>query len=377
VGGLSPNSAIAGNPVSLTVNGSGFQSGATVEWNRTPASTTFVSPTQLRATVPAAQVSPPGTVSVVVTNPGGVTSNTATFTVTQPSLPPPAITSVSPNAVQAGGPAFNIVVNGSGFAPKATVHWKGSPLQTTFESPAQLRASVPANLSGSAGVVSVTVVNPGNITSGSVNFTVNPATPAISGLSPNSVAAGGPGFSLVVSGSAFQAGAVVHWRGKELPTTFAGPSQLTATVPANLIGVPGTAAITVVNPGNATSAVAPLVITPAVPRTDPDVELVKAAVMEYAAAYSGKDFDKVAMLYPQMPKDTKAALQDAFKKADYKVNYTIQLTAPPVVRGDDASVTARTLLTQSYAKRESSPVTRTVVITLHKDGGRWTISAFR
>jgi hypothetical protein len=54
----------------LTVNGTGFVSGAVVNWNGTPLPTTFISSSQLTATVPAANVAKPISASVTVANPG-------------------------------------------------------------------------------------------------------------------------------------------------------------------------------------------------------------------------------------------------------------------------------------------------------------------
>jgi hypothetical protein len=54
----------------LTVNGTGFASGAIVNWNGTPLPTTFISSSQLTATVPAANVAKPISALVTVANPG-------------------------------------------------------------------------------------------------------------------------------------------------------------------------------------------------------------------------------------------------------------------------------------------------------------------
>jgi hypothetical protein len=68
---LVPASAVPGGPgFTLTVNGTGFVSGSTVNWNGTALTTTLVSNSQLTATVPAANVAAAGTASVTVTNPG-------------------------------------------------------------------------------------------------------------------------------------------------------------------------------------------------------------------------------------------------------------------------------------------------------------------
>jgi hypothetical protein len=70
----------------LTVNGTGFVSGSVVNWNDTPLATTFVSASQLTATVPDGNVAASGTTSVTVTNPapGGGGSNVALFSVRTP-----------------------------------------------------------------------------------------------------------------------------------------------------------------------------------------------------------------------------------------------------------------------------------------------------
>jgi uncharacterized protein (TIGR03437 family) len=79
---LSPDSAAAGGPAfTLTVNGAGFVSGATVQWSGIPLSTSFVSATQLTASVPASLIASSGSPGVTVLNPGGTGSNPATFNI--------------------------------------------------------------------------------------------------------------------------------------------------------------------------------------------------------------------------------------------------------------------------------------------------------
>jgi hypothetical protein len=80
---LAPNTATAGSPgFTLAVNGSGFVSGATVQWNAAPRTTTFVSATQVRAQIPATDVATTGTANVTVVNPNAAASNALPFTVT-------------------------------------------------------------------------------------------------------------------------------------------------------------------------------------------------------------------------------------------------------------------------------------------------------
>jgi len=79
---LSPSSAKTGGAgFTLTVNGTGFVSGATVKFGSAALTTTFVSATQLKAAVPSAYISKAATVSVAVVVPGAITSNAVSFTV--------------------------------------------------------------------------------------------------------------------------------------------------------------------------------------------------------------------------------------------------------------------------------------------------------
>ncbi len=70
----------------LSVSGTGFVSGATIDFNRAPLPTTFVDSGHLTAMVPAADVATAGTAAVTVVNPssGGGPSNMVYFQVAAP-----------------------------------------------------------------------------------------------------------------------------------------------------------------------------------------------------------------------------------------------------------------------------------------------------
>jgi hypothetical protein len=76
--------------LSLTINGTGFVSGSVVNWNGNPLATTFVSPSELTATVTSADSATAGTALVTVANPrpGGGESNPIFFTVANPVAVP-------------------------------------------------------------------------------------------------------------------------------------------------------------------------------------------------------------------------------------------------------------------------------------------------
>jgi hypothetical protein len=81
---LTPDSTIPGGVAfTLTVSGSGFVSGSTVNWNGSALTTAFVSSSKLKATVPAANIAAPSTATITVVSPGpgGGTSNFQYFEV--------------------------------------------------------------------------------------------------------------------------------------------------------------------------------------------------------------------------------------------------------------------------------------------------------
>ena len=80
----------------LTVTGTGFVTGSTVQWNGASRTTTFVSATQVTASVSAADIATTGTAQVTVVNPapGGGTSAARSFSITPPG--PPTVGFIEP-----------------------------------------------------------------------------------------------------------------------------------------------------------------------------------------------------------------------------------------------------------------------------------------
>jgi uncharacterized protein (TIGR03437 family) len=261
---LSPNAAAEGVATfTLTVNGTRFVPGAIVLWNGSPLATTFVSPLQLTALVPASLSNQVLSAAITVSSPGGAVSNLLTFTI-EPLHP--AISALSPASATLGAAAFTLTATGTDFAINCVLRWNGLPLSTTFVSPTQVTAAVPANLVAAAGSAIVSLVNPSGSLSNTVVFSITPPAPILTSISPASVAAGGPAFTLTVSGSGFISGAVVQWNGAPIATMLIDSSHLTALAPAGVITGPGLAAITVTLPGFISNMLA-LTITPPLPAT--------------------------------------------------------------------------------------------------------------
>jgi galactose oxidase-like protein/glyoxal oxidase-like protein/IPT/TIG domain-containing protein len=86
---MSPTNANSGDlAFKLTVNGSNFVSGSTVQWNGSARPTSSISATQLTANIPASDVTTAGTAQVTVFTPapGGGTSSPLTFTINQSAV---------------------------------------------------------------------------------------------------------------------------------------------------------------------------------------------------------------------------------------------------------------------------------------------------
>jgi len=88
LGNITPAIADAGGPnFTITVNGSGFLANSIVYWGTSALTTQFASPTQLTATVTAADIGTPGATAITVRTaaPGGGTSDVLQFEVDSPS----------------------------------------------------------------------------------------------------------------------------------------------------------------------------------------------------------------------------------------------------------------------------------------------------
>jgi uncharacterized protein (TIGR03437 family) len=244
--------------VTLQVNGSGFAAGAVVQWNGSALATTFVSSTQLTASVPHTLYDTPGTAAITVLS-DGATSNTATFAI----VLAPLITSTIPTFAVAGSPGFTVTVNGTGFVAGATAQLGGQNLVTTFVSSSQVTAFVPASAISSPGTPFLTVINPDGYNGGLDTFPIYAAGVNITGLNPSTIASGYPlpTLQITVNGSGFASGAMAEWNGSPLQTTIVSFTQLTAAVPSAFLASPGTATVTVVS-GSMTSNLATFTIGP-------------------------------------------------------------------------------------------------------------------
>lgn len=198
-----------------------------------------------------------------LTQPIANSPQTVAVTYTVTADPSPTFASMSPDHTMVGGPGFSLTVVGTRFSAASVVQWNGSARPTVYHSDTQLTAQITAADIASAATVPVTISNgaSGGGTSNALNFTVNAQAFSLLSIAPSSVPPGGPAFTLTVNGAQFAAASIVQWNGVSRPTTYVSASQLTAQISTADIASAGQAAVTVLNPLNATSNALPCFIS--------------------------------------------------------------------------------------------------------------------
>jgi len=218
ISSLSPTSATVGTAVTITgTNFGATQGSSTVTFNGTAATPTSWSATSIVVPVPAAATT--GNVVVTVNT---VASNGVPFTV----LPTPAISSLSPSSGVVGTAVTIAGTNFGASQGSSTLAFNGTAAAPTSWSATSIVAPVPAG--ASTGSVVVTV---GGVASNGVVFTVG-STPSITGLNPNSAAAG---TAVTIAGANFgasQGSSTITFNGTAATPTSWSATSIVAPVPA-------------------------------------------------------------------------------------------------------------------------------------------------
>ncbi len=240
---ISPTSGPVAGGQTVTLTGTGFQTGATVSFGGTAAtSVTVLSAASITCVTPAAGT--PGAVNVTVTNPD---TQSATLTNGYTYVaPPPSITTVSPSSGPTAGGTW-ITITGSDFQFGATVTIGGSAATSvTVFAPTTIYCTTPA---GTAGAASVTVTNPDAQSATLSGGFAYVAPPVLTSLAPTS-GSGFGGTPVTLTGSSFQAGATVLFGGNlATSVVVTGTTTITCTTP----GGTGTVNVTVTNPDGQSS----------------------------------------------------------------------------------------------------------------------------
>lgn len=211
---VTPAAGPAAGGTAVTITGTNFASGATVNFGGTPATNVTVSnSTTITATTPAGT---PGavTVSVTVNSLTGSLATGFTYTTT------PTVTSVTPNqGITAGGTA--VTISGSNFATGATVMFgTAAATNVVVVNSTTITASTPP---GSAGPVAVSVTNTGSPAGSLANAFTYVAATSISYVQSNSATPQSPQTSVTITFTGAQAAG-------DLNVVVVGWNDSTATV---------------------------------------------------------------------------------------------------------------------------------------------------
>jgi hypothetical protein len=257
---VSPLALYAGSSdTSFTLTGTNFNASSIAMAGATALTTTLVSSTQLTAVVPAATLAPVGTLSLSVSNPtpGGGTSQSVSVTLRQPAA---KLTSISPASVTAGSSPVTVTITGSYFTPTAVVYLSGfQPAPITYVSSTSIQFTVSAQYLSSARSFSIIVRDQAsqNITSNALTFSIVNPVPVLNSISPGSVTAGAPNFTLTLTGTNFVQSATIQINGTTVqPTLYPTATTATVIVPASAVSSLGDVSVTITNPtpGGGTSA---------------------------------------------------------------------------------------------------------------------------
>lgn len=207
----------------------------------------------------------PGAAQVTVATNAGAASNAATFTVTAPSVPAPALSTIQPTQ---GLPGTTVTLTGSAFGSGTGQVWftqggRSRSASVQHWTSTQIVATVPAALNpGAADVTVATATQRSN----AVAFTVTQAAvPTLTAITP---AKGPVGTTLTLTGASFGAatGAVrfasAHSVYVVTPAAWSNTSAQ-AVVPAALN--PGLVQVAVINASGAQSGSRPFTVTAAPP----------------------------------------------------------------------------------------------------------------
>lgn len=255
VGNLKPAFGSPSGGASITLRGSGFETGAKVAFGGVQAVTTFVDQNTLTAILPALAS---GWQDVSVSNPNGI-SYTAPgmFQVIGTQLTP-VISGFSPSQLAISTIAVYptpVTVLGSGFESYDWVEINGQPVDSSYTDSGHMQATIPWQFLGQLGSLAFRVVSPYKGYSNKGSLALVNTSPTIHSLWPPTLASGGGQVNFDVYGVNYVPGSIAYWNGQPLTTQVVGglvagtgDEDLVATVPATLLATAGTAVVTVVNP---------------------------------------------------------------------------------------------------------------------------------
>ena len=359
IASLTPASAPAASPAfTLTVNGTGFAATSAVLWNGVPRVTTFVSDTQLRAAIEAADIATVGQTAVTASTPapGGGLSNAVAFSAT----PPPVLT-VNATSVAPGASVTMTLTNGTGgpqawlaLAPTSAAN--SSYVTFTYVGGGVTTRTWTVTMPSTPAAYEFRLFLDNGYTRAAASPTVtvsaaNNPVPTLESLSPARASAGMGSLTLSVTGTGFVPASEVRWNGSSRPTTYVSATQLRAAMSAADVATPATAQVTVSSPapGGGTSAPMPFIVAP------PPSLTVSATTVARGATVTVTLSNGVGGLYDWLSFASVAAANSSFVTFVYVGGSTTTRTWTVTAPSMPGTYEFRLFLNNTYTRTATSP----------------------
>ncbi|WP_263419180.1 beta strand repeat-containing protein [Terriglobus albidus] len=336
---VAPKDIPAGSTtVTLTVTGTGFTASTQIVLNGVTETTSYISSTELRATISTAQLAT-GAILNLSLKDGAKVIAADTSNNVQVSNPVPTVTTLSPGNILVGSAATDVTVSGTNFVSGVALSVNGSPRTTTYVSATQLTANLTANDFANATPLLLNVVNPqpGGGASGTIAFSVNNPAPTITSVSPNTGSAGSAATTVTITGSGFVAGTNLLVNGAARPSTFVNNTSMKVVLSAADLASSGTLAIAAINaaPGGGISSTSAFAVNNPAPG---------AITLTPSSGLSGSGASQVSVAGSNFVPSTVIYVNDTPRATTYisSSQAIVSLTAADLATAGSLSIVAKT-----------------------------------
>ena len=329
ISSVTPAEYTANTQFVMTVNGTGFTPGSTVNLGTVALGTTYIAPTQLVA-VGSPTLAQVGTVPVTVVNPDPGGSTSAPFNVTVVGPNSNITVTVSPKTATLGAgnvQQFQATVTGS---LDLSVTWSVNGVIAGNSSVGMIdfqgNYTAPNNIVGLGSVTVTATSNANSAKSDSAVVTLTNPVPTLTSVAPSTLGLGS--FQITLYGTGFVATSTATFGGQAMQVTYVTSTMITAIGTASNSQV-GTVPVVVTNPapgGGTSGAVNVTVTTSGTPVSSsaavrfleqgsfgPDMETVNQVAETGFDTYLQNQFASTVTPYPNpRPNDSINNVQQSF-----------------------------------------------------------------
>jgi len=241
-----------GGGYTVVAMGRGFVADSRIRFDSLEYATTFVSESELRAQLPAADLASSRTISVTVRNPDNAVSNALELLIANPV---PVLDSVRPASLIVGDSTRTITVWGREFRPNSVVRWNTVDRPTRVLSPYALEVDLTAGDVAWGTSVRLSVSNPAPAGgTAETAYLINNPQPRVSGLTPDGLASDAPATAVEIDGDNFMPGATVRLNGVPRGAVYYDAHRIAFAVAGAELPSVGPVTLTVANPTPALAA---------------------------------------------------------------------------------------------------------------------------